>query len=99
MEDKREKHQAKIEKPHVVILGAGASIACFPTGDKNGKVLPSMDNFIDVLGLAPLLDQTDIEYKNKNFEDIYSILHSRKEYTSIRQELETAVYQYFSLLV
>ena len=27
-------------KPHVVILGAGASAAAFPNGDKNGNKLP-----------------------------------------------------------
>jgi len=26
-----------MERPHVVILGAGASYAAFPNGDKNGK--------------------------------------------------------------
>lgn len=98
MKIQRKNDVQPIGKPHVVILGAGASKASFPNGDRNGKTLPLMDNFIDVLGLVPLLDKTSIEYKNKNFEDVYSILHSREEHTSIRQKLETAVYQYFSLL-
>ena len=28
------------ESPHVVILGAGASLAALPNGDKNGHQLP-----------------------------------------------------------
>ena len=37
-----------IDKPenwgrHIVILGAGASVAAFPHGDVNGKKLPTMD--------------------------------------------------------
>ena len=30
---------------HIVILGAGASIAAFPDGDINGKRLPTMSIF------------------------------------------------------
>ena len=90
--------QIEMGKPHVVILGAGASIASFPHGDKNGKQLPSMDNFVNVLNLSSILDKTNIEYKNKNFEDVSSCLHRRREYDAIRHKLETAVSNYFSLL-
>jgi hypothetical protein len=31
-------------RPHVVILGAGASVAAFPGGDRYGRLLPVMDN-------------------------------------------------------
>ena len=36
---------------HIVILGAGASIAAFPDGDVNGNRLPTMDNLVEMLGL------------------------------------------------
>lgn len=36
--------------PHVVILGAGASKAAMPDGDKSGKMIPLMDNLPDILG-------------------------------------------------
>lgn len=39
-----ERIQIKIHAPHVVILGAGASLASFPDGDKNGLFLPYVDN-------------------------------------------------------
>jgi hypothetical protein len=43
------------ESPHIVILGAGASIAACPQGDRNGRTLPVMNNLIDVVGIGDLL--------------------------------------------
>ena len=37
----------KFGRPHVVILGAGASLAAFPNGDANGIRLPLMLDFIE----------------------------------------------------
>ncbi|MFW6223076.1 MAG: hypothetical protein ACOC3T_05645 [Bacteroidota bacterium] len=36
-------------RPHVVILGAGASAAAFPQGDANGKKLPVMNDLADIV--------------------------------------------------
>jgi hypothetical protein len=36
--------------PHVVILGAGASRAAFPQGDKNGRCLPLLEDLPEILG-------------------------------------------------
>ena len=44
----------EMHRPHVVFLGAGASVAACPQGDKNGRHLPTMENFVDIIGLAPL---------------------------------------------
>ncbi len=33
-------------RPHVVLLGAGASRAAFLNGDRNGKILPLMADFV-----------------------------------------------------
>lgn len=41
--------QIQMDKPHVVILGAGGSYAAFPNGDRNGKKLPLMNNFVETL--------------------------------------------------
>ena len=35
--------------PHAVILGAGASKAACPSGDKNGRILPLMNELFDVV--------------------------------------------------
>lgn len=57
--------QEEVEHPenkhfHVVILGAGASLAAFPNGDRNGAQLPLIKNFVDVVGLAGLLQANNI---------------------------------------
>lgn len=90
--------QIKMHRPHVVILGAGASIASFLSGDKNGKKLPSMLNFVQVLGLSTMLDKASIEHEGRNFEDIYDQIHKDANLASLRLELEEAVYDYFNSL-
>jgi hypothetical protein len=64
-----------MQRPHLVLLGAGASLAAFPDGDRNGRVLPLMHNLVEVVGLQPHLENLDIKYKGRNFEDVYSELH------------------------
>lgn len=59
---------------HVVILGAGASLATLPDGDLNGKRLPIMNNLINIVGLEDLVSQFG---KTSNFEDVYSELYER----------------------
>lgn len=88
-------NQIEMGKPHVVILGAGASYAAFPNGDKNGKKLPLMNNFIETLGLEELIKRTKLKITSNNFEDIYSEIHKKPELDSIREELEYEVYNYF----
>jgi len=39
--------------------------------------LPSMDNFIQLLGLTDIVETLPKEFQAKNFEDLYSKLHSR----------------------
>lgn len=48
-------NQIIVGKLHVVILGAGASYAAFPGGDKHGRKLPLMNNLIETLGLQDLI--------------------------------------------
>ena len=62
-------------KPHVVILGAGASRAACPDGDRDGRRLPLMDDLIDVLDLRPLLQVHAIDVGDTNFEVLYSQLY------------------------
>jgi hypothetical protein len=89
-------NQINVGKPHLVILGAGASLAAFPDGDKNGKKLPLMNNFIETLGLEELLDTYNIKFDTNNFEEIYSRLHSDPNTQALRKELEMKIYDYFS---
>ena len=63
--------QLRMRRPHVVILGAGASLASCPNGDKNGKRLPLMYNFVEVLNLTELLSGAGIDFEGRNFDEIY----------------------------
>lgn len=82
--------------PHVVILGAGASKAAFPNGDKNGRELPLMQDFVEVLNLGPALSEYDIEYEGVNFEKIYDELYQSNEHPELLKYVENSVREYFS---
>ena len=56
---------------HTVILGAGATIAAIPTGDKNGKKSSDMNGLIEKLHLEDILDGIELKTKSDNLEDIY----------------------------
>ena len=88
-------NQIEMGKPHVLILGAGASYAAFPNGDKNGRKLPLMNNFIETLGLEGLINSSGLTFKSNNFEDIYSDIHKYPKLQPLREELEKKVYSYF----
>lgn len=83
---------------HVVILGAGASKAAFPNGDANGKQLPVMDNLIEVVGLEELLRDNNVDFEGKDFEHIYSELFRVTPNSSILEEIEIAISNYFKSL-
>ncbi len=85
-------------RPHVVLLGAGASRAALPNGDANGKHLPLMDDFIDLLDLHDLIQKTGIPFADRNFEDIYAEIHHNKKLAAVRQEIEIRIYDYFDNL-
>lgn len=86
-----------MERPHVVILGAGASLAACPNGDANGYKLPLMNNFVTSVGLDVLLKGYAINYEGKNFEDIYSDLYEG-QYKDLPKKIESQVIEYFKLL-
>lgn len=82
-------------RPHVVILGAGASCAAIPKGDKNGKKISAMRGFIDELGLRKVLDRVELHTKSDNLEDIYMELDSRSheepECNKVKYELDSSI--------
>jgi hypothetical protein len=84
--------------PHVVILGAGASVAAFPKGDRNGLRLPVMKNFAEVLGLQPLLDEAGFVQGQENFEDLYDDLSRNPSMDDFRNKLEIRIHEYFSAM-
>ena len=86
-----------VQRPHLVLLGAGASLAAFPNGERNGLKLPLMNNFVEtVSGLADYLDECGIEHIGQNFEDLYSALYENPQYDEVRQNVEVIIYDYFA---
>lgn len=83
----------RMKRPHVVVLGAGASRAACPKGDKNGKLLPVMADFAKVVGLTDLFREWGID-ADRNFEDTYSDLYEAGETEKLKQ-LNERVEGYF----
>lgn len=84
---------------HIVILGAGASIASTIDADeKNGKKLPSMDNFFEALNIKKKYSEILKGKRNKNLEKIYGELIKENPVNPLVFELENDIYQYFSSL-
>ncbi|TRX40854.1 hypothetical protein [Flavobacterium restrictum] len=92
----------KLEKlknsSHLVILGAGATMATIPNGDKNGRKSSVMNNFISELGLNDCLNKIKFKTKSNNLEDIYSEINEREDALEIKLTLETAIRNHFSQL-
>lgn len=79
------------KRPHVVILGAGASRATCLNGDRNSKKVPLMNDFVQVLDLSDIINSDD------NFEETYSDLHARKD--KRLEKIENRTYLYFESLL
>ncbi|WP_198949558.1 SIR2 family protein [Halovibrio salipaludis] len=84
--------------PHVVILGAGASIAAYLDWGSEGDELPSMQGLIDTIGLREDIENAGFEVVNLNFEAFYDELASSGEYPDLLSKIESKVYDYFSSL-
>jgi hypothetical protein len=86
-------------RPHVVLLGAGASRAAFPAGDPSGLRLPVMADLVDILDLRAHLNANAPEFASEtNFEVIYSSLREDTARAGVADELERRVRTYFSKL-
>jgi hypothetical protein len=84
--------------PHVVILGAGASKASFPTGDAIGRPLPLLADLIDCLALKNIFRSAGLSEK-EDFESIYDDLATTGRNPSLQREIELRVRAYFESLV
>ncbi|HET6497467.1 MAG TPA: hypothetical protein VFH17_00225 [Coriobacteriia bacterium] len=89
------KGRTYMARPHAVILGAGASLAAFPHGDRFGQILPLMNNLVEVLELASSIEAYGLD-PSGNFEDTYSELASNLELADLRELVENRVVAYFS---
>ncbi|MEI8197400.1 MAG: hypothetical protein WCI73_15995 [Phycisphaerae bacterium] len=86
-----------LQRPHVVILGAGASVAAFPTGDAGGKQLPVMANIVKILDLDGVVSSAGYDPK-MDFESLYSQLHRTDPNSPTLRLIEHRVEEYFSSL-
>lgn len=85
----------RLQDPHVVILGAGASIAACKT-DKNGKTVPALSNIHKVLGLTDMLNGYGFSAEElENFELLFSNINGKGEWAELQNNLESAVRNYF----
>ncbi|MDD1150260.1 hypothetical protein M5G25_18395 [Pseudomonas sp. TNT2022 ID357] len=96
--DSNEFERGMKARPHVVILGAGATMAAIPNGDKNGRRSSVMSGFLESLDMAEILKEVNLKTTSNNLEDIYSELHSRPECDDVRVELDRRIREYFSVL-
>jgi hypothetical protein len=90
-------HDLSMGAPHVLLLGAGASLSAFPNGDKHGRKLPLMKNLVEICGIDRILSQAGINIENRNFEDLYSEVYESTD-KGILNQLESAVFTYFQSL-
>jgi hypothetical protein len=86
-----------MERPHAVLLGAGASRAALPHGDKNGVQVPLLREVADTLGLADCFPADLRALAVTDFEAAYSQLADRGG--SECQTVEDLVRSYFEQLV
>lgn len=95
----QEREYLKMKRPHVVLLGAGASRAAFPEGDKNGLKLPLMCDFVEVVGLAAVLEKFSVPHAGRNFEEVFSNLYCQSQYQECLTRVEEIIHDYFARMV
>tara|TARA_R110002110_G_scaffold412516_1_gene638535 strand:- start:121 stop:1146 length:1026 start_codon:yes stop_codon:yes gene_type:complete len=84
--------------PHVVILGAGASLAAFPNGDINGRIIPLMRNIVEVVGLRELLADAGVTKGLDDFEGLYNRLVLSNDNHTLIKEIERQIHEYFAAM-
>lgn len=83
---------------HVVLLGAGASLAAtIRNPEKGGKQLPLMNNLVDIVGLNKVVDELPANLKThkSDFEKLYSLLCEMPDFDDEKTYIEEKVYDYF----
>ena len=84
---------------HMVILGAGASIAStLLNPEKNGIKLPSMNDLPVVIPMEDLLSNVRKELLCDNFEQLYTNLYRDNRNNPILKEINERVYTYFAAM-
>lgn len=86
----------EILSPHVVILGAGATIAALPKGDKNGKEQFPMKSLSRIKNIKNILNHYGIKANEiDDFEAFFSELYIEKPDSIIIKKIESAILEYY----
>jgi hypothetical protein len=83
---------------HVVLLGAGASKAALPNGDKNGKLVPVMNELASIPEIRELIEPREYERSVENFESWYSSLVKNNKHDPKLKWINNQIFQYFAKL-
>ena len=87
-----ERREVFMFRPHVVILGAGASRAALANGDANGRILPLMANLLQVIpSIRGLLLEAGLEIDDSDFESTYGRIAKDDAYGAVTSRIETAI--------
>lgn len=84
--------------PHVVVVGAGASVAACKI-DKNGKEVPLLRNIHHVLGFMNNLSK--YKFSKELLDDceaLYSYIYGKSKYEDLQKQLEYKITEYFGNL-
>lgn len=94
--DRLQRSDGGLGSPHLVLLGAGASLAALPHGDKRGCRPPLMSNFVSTLGLEPLLRAHGVRHAPDDFEKLYGALQANPPLGELLVELDRRIRDYFA---
>ncbi len=98
METSVKETPARNPRPHVVLLGAGASRASFLHGDRNGRKLPLMDELPEILGGTWAKLASGSKAPSGNFEEQYSWMKSNIDISTELNHIEERLKGYFRAL-
>lgn len=83
--------------PHLVLLLAGASLASFPAGDRNGNELPLMNSLVEKLDLYDYIPRK-FENLTNDFEKLYSNICNDQTLSLVKNIIDKRVHEYFYYL-
>jgi len=86
------------DRAHIVLIGAGASIAAYDDWGKIGRPLPSMQNLVDLLNLRQSVSTAGYDPDSTGFEDLYDELATSGKNEDLLKLIEEQVHSYFSSL-
>jgi hypothetical protein len=86
------------QRPHVIILGAGASRAALPSGDGSRRPIPVMNDLVALTGVGELLEAVGLRWRDRNFEELYAELKSDDAQRETADAVEKHIRRYFEAM-